>query len=71
MADLDVNEMILMEESQPRRLPFAFARRHGVLLLERPEGLRLCAREGAPLTAVQEAQRVAGGPLAMQWLAQD
>ncbi|PKG95566.1 type II secretion system protein GspE [Pseudomonas sp. Choline-3u-10] len=71
MADLDVNEMILMEEAQPRRLPFAFARRHGVLLLERPEGLRLCAREGAPLTALQEAQRVAGGPLAMQWLAQD
>jgi general secretion pathway protein E len=71
MADLDVNEMILMEEAQPRRLPFAFARRHGVLLQERPEGLRLCAREGAPLTALQEAQRVAGGPLAMQWLAQD
>ena len=72
MAQLDVNEMTtLLEEPVQRRLPFAFARRHGVILLDRPEGLRLCAREGAPLTALQEAQRVAGGPLAMQWLAQE
>ncbi len=71
MAELDVNELTLLDEPLPRRLPFAFARRHGVLLLERPEGLRLCAREGAPLTALQEAQRVAGGPLALQWLAAD
>ncbi|WP_313087722.1 type II secretion system ATPase GspE [Pseudomonas sp.] len=71
MAELDVNELTLLDEPLPRRLPFAFARRHGVLLLERPEGLRLCAREGAPLTALQEAQRVAGGPLALQWLPAD
>ena len=50
------------------RLPFAFARRHGVFLRGGEGGLRLCAREGAPLTALQEAQRVAGGPLPMQWL---
>ena len=71
MAEFDLNEIALLEEPLPRRLPFAFARRHGVILLERPEGMRLCAREGASLTALQEAQRVAGGPLAMQWLAQD
>src|SRR5690606_20017013 len=52
----------------PARLPFAFARRHGVFLRDGESGLRLCAREGAPLTALQEAQRVAGGPLPMQWL---
>ncbi|HCL76924.1 MAG TPA: type II secretion system protein GspE, partial [Pseudomonas sp.] len=54
--------------SSPARLPFAFARRHGVFLRDGEGGLRLCAREGAPLTALQEAQRVAGGPLPMQWL---
>ncbi|MGN5594312.1 type II secretion system ATPase GspE [Stutzerimonas nitrititolerans] len=52
----------------PARLPFAFARRHGVFLRDGESGLRLCAREGAPLTALQEVQRVAGGPLPMQWL---
>lgn len=71
MAELDVNEITTLDEPAQRRLPFAFARRHGVILLERPDGVRLCAREGAPLTALQEAQRIAGGPLAMQWLAQE
>lgn len=52
------------------RLPFAFARRHGVFLRHGEGGLRLCAREGAALTAVQEAQRVVGMRLPMQWLAQ-
>ena len=53
----------------PRRLPFAFARRHGVLLLEGTDGLRLGLRQGASLTALQEAQRIAGMPLALEWLA--
>jgi len=41
-----------------------------VLLLERGGELRLGLREGAALTAVQEAQRVVGMRLPMQWLAQ-
>ncbi|WP_220813298.1 type II secretion system ATPase GspE [Pseudomonas paralcaligenes] len=51
-----------------RPLPFAFAKRHGVLLRE-PFGLaQLQVRRGASLTAVQEAQRFAGRVLPLQWL---
>ncbi|AVX11369.1 type II secretion system ATPase GspE [Stutzerimonas stutzeri] len=71
MPELDVNDVTtLLEQPAQRRLPFAFARRHGVLLLERGGELRLGLREGAALTAVQEAQRVVGMRLPMQWLAQ-
>jgi len=41
-----------------------------VILLERGGELHLGLREGAALTAVQEAQRVVGMRLPMQWLAQ-
>ncbi len=71
MPELDVNEVTtLLEQPAQRRLPFAFARRHGVILLERGGELHLGLREGAALTAVQEAQRVVGMRLPMQWLAQ-
>ncbi|MCQ4263186.1 type II secretion system protein GspE [Stutzerimonas stutzeri] len=71
MPELDVNEVTtLLEQPAQRRLPFAFARRHGVILLERGGEMRLGLREGAALTAVQEAQRVVGMRLAMQWLPQ-
>ncbi len=71
MPELDVNDVTtLLEQPAQRRLPFAFARRHGVLLLERGGELRLGLREGAALTAVQEALRVVGMRLPMQWLAQ-
>jgi general secretion pathway protein E len=71
MPELDVNDVTtLLEQPAQRRLPFAFARRHGVLLLERGGELCLGLREGAALTAVQEAQRVVGMRLPMQWLAQ-
>ncbi len=71
MPELDVNDVTtLLEQPAQRRLPFAFARRHGVLLLERGGELRLGLREGTALTAVQEAQRVVGMRLPMQWLAQ-
>jgi general secretion pathway protein E len=71
MPELDVNEVTtLLEQPAQRRLPFAFARRHGVILLERGGELRLGLREGAALTAVQEAQRVVGMRLPMQWLPQ-
>ena len=71
MPELDVNEVTtLLEQPAQRRLPFAFARRHGVILLERGGELHLGLREGAALTAVQEAQRVVGMRLPMQWLTQ-
>jgi len=71
MPEPDVDELTeLLEPSPRRRLPFAFARRHGVFLLERDGAASLCLREGAALTAVQEAQRVVGMRLPMQWLAQ-
>ena len=71
MPELDVNEVTsLLEQPAQRRLPFAFARRHGVILPERGGELHLGLREGAALTAVQEAQRVVGMRLPMQWLAQ-
>ncbi|MCW3150533.1 type II secretion system ATPase GspE [Stutzerimonas stutzeri] len=60
----------LLEQPGLRRLPFAFARRHGVFLVERDGAASLCLREDAALTAVQEAQRIAGMPLALQWLPQ-
>ncbi|OHC27602.1 MAG: type II secretion system protein GspE, partial [Pseudomonadales bacterium RIFCSPLOWO2_12_59_9] len=48
-----------------RRLPFTFAKRHGVLL----DGQCLQARVGASLNAVQEAQRYVGAVLPLTWLA--
>ncbi len=50
-----------------QRLPFTFAKRHGVLLREQQAAVQLCARRGASLSAVQEAQRFCGGLLPLQW----
>ena len=71
MAEMNLNEIppVLVEPVR-LRLPFAFARRHGVILLTADGKPCLGLREGAALTAVQEAQRVVGGPLPVQWLAQ-
>jgi general secretion pathway protein E len=49
-------------------LPFAFAKRHGVLLREPFGQAQLQVRRGASLTAVQEAQRFAGRVLPLHWL---
>src|SRR5690606_11905534 len=71
MAELNLNELPpALDEPVRRRLPFAFARRHGVILQEAGGKPCLGLREGAALTAVQEAQRVVGGPLPVQWLAE-
>ena len=51
-----------------RSLPFAFAKRHGVLLREPFGQAQLQVRRGASLAAVQEAQRFAGRVLPLQWL---
>ncbi|WJN59423.1 type II secretion system ATPase GspE [Pseudomonas sp. SO81] len=49
-------------------LPFAFAKRHGVLLREPFGQAQLQVRRGASLAAVQEAQRFAGRVLPLHWL---
>ncbi|EIK55051.1 general secretion pathway protein E [Stutzerimonas stutzeri TS44] len=71
MFEADVDEITALPEAPAqRRLPFAFARRHGVFLREQDGAASLCLREDAALTAVQEAQRLVGAPLALHWLAQ-
>ncbi|HLT03486.1 MAG TPA: ATPase, T2SS/T4P/T4SS family, partial [Pseudomonas sp.] len=50
----------------PRRLPFSYARRHGVLLLDDPQGLRLGFRPDAELTALAEAGRFLGRRLPLR-----
>ncbi len=67
-TDADLLSPLLGEPAQ-RRLPFAFARRHGVIVLDREDPPRLGLRQGAALTAVQEAQRVLGRRLPVTWLA--
>ena len=52
----------------PRRLPFSYARRHGVLLLEEPSAACLAFRPGVEPTALAEAQRFAGRRLALRAL---
>ena len=47
-------------ELDTRRLPFAFAKRHGVLLIATANGMHLAYRPGTSVTALAEAQRFAG-----------
>jgi len=51
-----------------QQLPFAFAKRCGVLLRELAGKPLLQVRRGASLNVVQEAQRFAGGALPLHWL---
>ncbi|MFG0379622.1 type II secretion system ATPase GspE [Pseudomonas sp. zbq_18] len=61
----DIHAALAAPAAAPlRSLPFAFAKRHGVLLRE--HGLQV--RRGASLAAVQEAQRFAGRVLPLEWL---
>nr|WP_298166356.1 type II secretion system ATPase GspE [uncultured Pseudomonas sp.] len=47
-------------ELDARRLPFAFAKRHGVLLIATANGMHLAYRPGTSVAALAEAQRFAG-----------
>jgi general secretion pathway protein E len=48
----------------PKRLPFPFAKRHGVLLRPQVEGpVEAIYREGASLLSLAEVQRIVGGPV--------
>lgn len=56
-----------LEQLRPTRLPFSFAREHGVLLASRDsDEVRLFYRQGAQLTSVLEAQRAADKMLTPQ-----
>ncbi len=52
------------------RLPLAFARRHGVVLLD-DGAARIACRADAAITAVAEAQRMAGAPLPCEIVADE
>jgi general secretion pathway protein E len=61
----------LLTEVPLRRLPFSFARRHGVVLLSEREGPCLAYRPGVELVALAEAQRMIGAQLALRGLSQE
>ncbi|MDD0842610.1 type II secretion system ATPase GspE [Pseudomonas sp. Gutcm_11s] len=66
---IDTHAALAVPAEPPlRSLPFAFAKRHGVLLRESFGEPQLQVRRGASLTAVQEAQRFAGRVLPLHWL---
>ncbi|GAA5192999.1 type II secretion system ATPase GspE [Ferrimonas gelatinilytica] len=60
------DEMVIKEGSQ--RLPFAFARRFGVMIDDESEPHTLCHIGDAPLTALLEARRFSAAPLALKVL---
>lgn len=51
-------------------LPYAFARQHGVLLEQGPEGPVCVVRPAAPLTALAEVRRLAGPQLRLEAVTQ-
>ena len=55
-----VDESLLLDEPRLLQLPFAFAKRHGVLLSWEGRGVRLFHHAPLPLTTLAEVQRVAG-----------
>src|SRR5690554_842337 len=50
----------------PRRLPFAFAKRHGVVVADSASGLMVHAREGIAPQALLEVRRVLGAAFQLQ-----
>ncbi|MBP8203883.1 MAG: type II secretion system ATPase GspE [Pseudomonas sp.] len=61
----------LLTDLPARRLPFSFAKRHGVVLLTADGLPALAYRVGADLVALAEAQRFAGVQLALRSLPPD
>ncbi len=53
----------------PKRLPFSFAKRHGVLLGSvEPDRVRLTCRKGASASSLAEVRRYFGLPLELEWI---
>ncbi|MBS7662988.1 type II secretion system ATPase GspE [Pseudomonas lalucatii] len=61
----------LLNDAPLRRLPFSFAKRHGVVLLAEADPPCLAHRPGAELVALAEAQRFVGRQLALRALSQE
>lgn len=59
---------VLFMEAPARRLPFSFAKRHGVVVLDVEGAPRLGYRSGTELVAVAEAQRFLGRTMPLQVL---
>ena len=57
--------------SREDRLPYAFARQHGVLLEYGPQGPVCLARPAAPLAALAEVRRLAGQTVRLEQVTQD
>ncbi|HKJ77318.1 MAG TPA: type II secretion system ATPase GspE [Gammaproteobacteria bacterium] len=55
----------------PGRLPFAFAKRFGILLAEEADGPRLLFRPDTPVEALAEARRQYGRPVTLEPVAAD
>src|SRR5262249_60574186 len=54
------------------RLPYAFAKRHGVISARQlEEGIELWVRPGVKAAVLAEVQRALGGPLALRELASE
>jgi general secretion pathway protein E len=67
-----VNASAASVSAPTRNLPFAFAKRHGVVLREVRNGVALCAlRRDATASAVAEAQRVLRLPLQLERVADE
>ncbi|MGE8360012.1 type II secretion system ATPase GspE [Pseudomonas sp.] len=58
-------------ESSPRRLPFSFARRHGVVVLNEADTACLAHRPAVELVALAEAQRFIGRQLPLRALTRE
>ncbi|MEO6080346.1 MAG: type II secretion system ATPase GspE [Steroidobacteraceae bacterium] len=67
-----MNAGVITLNSASRTLPFAFAKRHGLVLREVVEGVAMCAlRRDAAASAVAEARRMLRIPLQLERVADD
>ncbi len=70
---MDMSSNPLTPDAQTvERLPYAFAKRHGVISARRlEEGFELWVRPGVRAGVLAEVQRALGGPLALRELANE
>lgn len=71
MIDVHNHHSNALSLKELTRLPFTFAKRHGVLLQQTENSAVLCARQGVSLSVLQESQRFAGRTLPIVWLEDD
>jgi general secretion pathway protein E len=73
MSDAPLTEPVVAEEqATPEQLPYAFARRHGLLVVSDDEGsAELWHKPEVPLTIFSEVRRLIGRPLPMRQVDQE